>query len=224
MQIKTSNLWVVDLGYTALWCALLMWASFSPQSFWFAGPEALSPISQIMSACAIVTPLFIPFGIYFPTLRAGSNFNSGALKQPPVYLKRVAVCFLVTAIPVLSVYLLASLMSWLEIPGAARVTPTMFGSLFLVFVMSFTLVTSTLAVGLAMSGSRALYVIALAIALSGVVLPFLLSESVTGTDFLQHSTRFVQAINASRTFSIFLLLTSLIAGGFFSWLYRRKPL
>lgn len=222
MQVKTSNLWLVDVSYTVLWCALLLWASFSPRSFWVAGPEPLSRVSQIMSVCAIVTPLFIPFAIYFPAMQADLSVDSTASIQSHVYLRRVAVCFLLTLIPILSAYLLVAFMNWLGMRGWARVTPTIFGNSFLSFVVSFTLVTSTTAVGLGMSRSRRLHLIALAIALLVVVLPFLLSEMVTGTNFLQHSIRLVQAVEASISFSIFLLFFSLITGGFFSWLYGHK--
>lgn len=224
MQVKTSNLWVVDLGYTVLWCALLLWASFSPSSFRFAGADASSQVSQIMSACAIITPLFIPFVIYFPYMQSVSSSNSIASKQLHVYLKRVAVCFLLTSIPILTAYLLVALMNWLGMRNLDGGFPTIFGSPFLIFVVALTLVTSTIAVGLGMSRSRALHLVALAIALLVVVLPFLLSEIVTGTNFLQHSIRLVQAIEASTSFLIFLLLSSLITGGFFSWLYGRKQL
>ena len=224
MQIKTSNLWKVFLAYTVLWCALLLWGSFSPTSFWFAGAEVSSQVSQIMSACAIVTPLFIPFVIYFPFMQSDSSSYSIPSKQLHVYLKRVAVCFLLTSIPVLIAYLLVALMNWLRLGSLDGGFPTIFGSPFLVFVVAFTLVTSTIAVGLGMSRSRRLHLVALAIALLAVVLPFLLSEMVTGANFLQHSIRLVQAIEASTSLLIFLLLSSLIIGGFFSWLYGRKQL
>lgn len=224
MQVKTSNLWVVYLGYTVLWCALLLWASFSPSSFWFAGPEASSRVSQVMSACAVVTPLFIPFAIYFPSIQSEWSSNSITSKKLHIYLKHVAVCFLLTSIPILTAYLLVALMNWLGTRSLDGGFPTIFGSPFLIFVVAFTLVTSTIAVGIGMSRSRALHLIALAIALLVVVLPFLLSEVVTGTNFLQHSIRLVQAIEASTSFLIFLLLSSLITGGFFSWLYGRKQL
>lgn len=219
MQVKTSSLWVIGLGYTVLWCALLLWANFSPSSFWFVGPEASSPVSQIMSACAIVTPLFIPFALYFPSMRADSSSDLIASKQLHLYLKYVAVCFLLTSIPILTAYLLVALMNWLGVRSLDRIFPTVFGSPFLIFVVASSLVTSTIAVGLGMSRSRTLHLVALAIALLVVVLPFLLSEMVTGTNFFQYSIRLVQAIEASTSFSVFLLLSSLITGGFFSWLY-----
>lgn len=228
--LRTSNLWRIGLGYTLLWWALLLWAILNPGSFWFASTAAALPASQIICACAILTPFFIPFVVYFPITQANAHLNSfssvqlSSSKTTRGYLKQVVACSSLTLIPLLSVYVLFALMSWLGFLTKDLVTPIILGLSFLIFVVSLTLLTSTTSIGLAMSGSRALHLIATTIAVSAVMLPFLLSEMVTGTRFESHLVGFVQALGESTAPSIFLLLSSLLVGSFFSWLYGRKQL
>jgi len=228
--LRTSNLWRIDLGYTLLWWALLLWASLDPGSFWFTSNVAASPASQVMCACAIITPFFIPFVVYFPVTQTKGQLNSFTSTQLLFsklikrYWKQVVACWLLTLIPLLSVYVLFALMSLLGFLTKDLVTPIILGLSFITFTVSLTLLTSTVSIGLAMSGSRALHLIATAIAVSAVMLPFLLSEMVTGTRFESHLVRFVQTLGESTALSIFPLLSSLLAGSFFSWLYGRKQL
>jgi hypothetical protein len=183
-----------------------------------------------MSACAIITPFFIPFVVYFPVTQTKEHLNSFSSVQLPsakttrVYLKQVVACSLLTLIPLLSVYVLFALMSRLGFLAKDLVAPIILGLSFLISVVSLTLLTSTLSIGFAMSGSRALYLIATTIEVSAVMLPFLLSELVTGTRFESHLVRFVQTLGESTTLSIFLMLSALLVGSFFSWLYGRKQL
>ncbi len=226
---RTSNLWRIALAYTLLWWALLLWASLAPGSFWPTGSVAASAASQVMSACAILTPFFIPFVVYFPVTQTKGQLNSSTSTQLLFsklnrYWKQVVPCWLLTLIPLLSVYVLFALMSLLGFLTKDLVTPIILGFSFLIFVVALTLLTSTTSIGFAMSDSRALHLIAVAIAVSAVMLPFLLSELVTGTRFESHLVRFVQGLGESTALSIFLLLSSLLVGSFFSWLYRHKQL
>ncbi len=229
--LRTSNLWRIGLGYTLLWWALLLWASLAPGSFWPTGNVEASAASQVMCACAILTSFFIPFVVYFPITQTEGHLNSSSSiqlsssKTSRGYLKQVVACSLLTLIPLLSVYVLFALMSWLGFLTKDLVTPIILGLSFLIFVVALTLLTSTTSIGFAMSGSRGLHRIATAIALSTVILPFILSELVTGTRFESHLVRFVQRLGESPALSILLLLlSSLLVGSFFSWLYGRKQL
>ncbi len=228
--LRTSNLWRIGLGYTALWWVLLLWASLAPGSFWPTGNVEASAASHVMSACAILTPFFIPFVVYFPVTQTEGHLNSfssiqlSSSRTTRGYLRQVVACSLLTLIPLLSVYVLFALMRWLGFLTKDLVTPIILGLSFLISVVSLTLLTSTLSIGFAMSGSRALYLIATTIALSAVMLPVLLSEMVTGTRFESHLVRFVQGLEESTTLSIFLMLSALLMGSFFSWLYGRKQL
>ncbi len=228
--LRTSNLWHIGLAYTLLWWALLLWVSLVPGSFWFTGDIEASPASQIMAACAILTAFLIPFVVYLPVSQTKGNLNSftstesSSSKTTRGYWKHVMACWLTTSIPLMSVYVLFALMSLLGFLPKDLVTPIILGISFLVFVLALTLLTSTTSIGLAMSDSRALHLIAMAIAISAVMLPFILSEMVTGTRFESHLVRFVQELGESTAVSIFLLLSSLLMGSFFSWLYRRKQL
>ena len=228
--LRTSNLWRIGLGYTLLWWALLLWASLAPDSFWPTGNAAASAASHVLAACAIITPLFIPFAVYFPVMQSKGQLNAftstrlSSSKTTRVYLKQVVACWLLTLIPLLSVYVLFALMSWLGYLTRDLVTPIILGVSFLSFVVSLTLLASTLSIGFAMSGSRALYLIATAIEVSAVTLPFLLSELVTGTRFEIHLVRFVQALGDTAALSVFPLLASLVFGSFFSRLYGRKAI
>lgn len=226
--LRTSNLWRIGPGYTLLWWALLLWASLAPGSFWPTGNATASAASHVMSACALITPFFIPFVVYFPAMQSKgqlhpfTSIQSSSSKTTRVYLKQVVACWLLTLIPLLSVYVLFALMSWLGYLTRDLVTPIILGHSFLIFVVSLTLLSSTLSIGFAMSGSRALYLIATAVGVSAVTLPFLLSELVTGTRFESHLVSFVQALGDSAALSVFPLLASLLVGSFFSRLYRRK--
>ena len=228
--LRTSNLWRIGLGYTLLWWALLLWASLAPGSFWPTGNATASAASHVMSACAIITPLFIPFAVYFPVMQSKgqlkpfTSIQLSSSKTTRVYLKQVVACWLLTLIPLLSVYVLFALMSWLGYLTRDLVTPIILGLSFLIFVVSLTLLTSTLSIGFAMSGSRALYIVATAIEVLAVTLPFLLSELVTGISFESHLVRFVQTLGDSAALSTFPLLAALLLGSFFSRLYARKQL
>ena len=74
--LRTTNLRRIGMAYTLLWCALLLWGSLASGSFWFTGNIDASPASQVMAACALLTPLLIPFVVCFPALRTGRNLNS----------------------------------------------------------------------------------------------------------------------------------------------------
>ncbi|CAN5864083.1 hypothetical protein BH18ACI4_BH18ACI4_20540 [soil metagenome] len=228
--LRTSNLWRIGLGYTLLWWALLLWASLAPGTFWFTGSIEASPASQVMAACAILTAFFIPFVVYLPVSQTKGHLNSFTSTQSSSpettrgYWKQVMACWLTTSIPLLSVYVLFALMSFLGFLTKDLITPMILGVSFLIFVLALTLLTSTTSIGLAMSDSRALHLMATTIAFSTVLLPFILSELVTGTRFESHLVRFVQEFGESTAVSIFLLLFSLLVGSFFSWLYRRKQL
>lgn len=227
--LRTSNLWRIGLAYTLLWWALLLWASLVPDSLWFTGNIEGSPGSQVMAACAILTAFFIPFVVYFPVTQTKRQLNSSTsapllFSKLNRYWKQVVACWLLTLIPLLSVYVLFALMSLLGFLVKDLVTPIILGLPFLIFIVALTLLTSATSVGLAMSDSRALHLIATTIALSTVLLSFILSEMVTGIRFESHLVRFVQGLRESTALSIFLLLSSLLVGSFFSWLYGRKQL
>ncbi len=132
------------------------------------------------------------------------------------------MCWLTTTVPLLSVYVLFGSMSWLGFLKMDLVTPMLLGISFLIFVVSLMLLTSTTAIGLAMSRSLALHLIATAIALSVILLPFILSEVVTGSSFEIYLVRFVQRIGASPDIFVIPLLSSLFIGNLFYWLYRQK--
>lgn len=229
-ELRTTNLWRIGLAYTLLWWALLLWASLAPGSFWFTGNIEASPASQVMAACAILTPLFIPFVVYFPVSQTKANLNSltstqlSSSKTTRGYWKGVVACWLTTLIPLLSVYVLFALMSWLGFLTKDLVTPIILGVSFLIFVVALTLLTSTTSIGLAMSDSRPLHLIATAIAVSAVMLPFILSEVVTGSRFESHLVRFVQGLGKSPAILTVPLLSSLLIGSLFSWLYGHKKL
>jgi len=227
--LRTSNLWRIGLGYTLLWWALLLWASLAPGTFWPTGNVEASAASQVMCTFAILTPFFMAFVVYFPVTQTKAHLthvSSIQLSSSETnrYFKQVVGCSFLTLIPLLSVYVLFALMSWLGFLAKDLVTPIILGHSFLIFVVSLTLFTSTTAIGLAMSGSRVLHLIATAIAVSAVTLPFLLSEMVTGTRFETHLVKFVQTLGESPAVSIFLMLSALLVGSFFSWLYGRKQL
>jgi hypothetical protein len=230
VELRTTNLWRIGLAYTLLWWALLVWASLAPGSFWFTGNIEASPASQIMAACAILTPFLIPFVVYFPVSRTKRNLNSFTSKQSSSskttrgYWKEVVACWLTTFIPLLSVYALFALMSLLGSLPKDLVTPTILGVFFLVFVVALTLLTSTMSIGLALSDSRALHLLAMAIAASAVMLPVILSEMVTGTSFESHLVRFVQVLGKSPAIITIPLLSSLLIGSLFSWHYGHKKL
>jgi hypothetical protein len=225
---QASTFWRIDLGYTLIWSALLLWACLNPGSFWFSNTAAVSPASQVMCACALVTPFFIPFVVYFPIFQTKGHFISFASAQlpssktTPGYLQQVVACSLLTLIPLLSVYVLFVLMNWQGFLGNDPITPIILGPTLLIFVLALTLLTSASAIGLAMSGSRALHLLAMAIAVSTVTLPFILSELVTGSRFESYLVRVVKGVGVSAASSILLLLSSLVVGGSFAWLYGRK--
>jgi len=228
--LRTSNLWRIGLGYTLLWWALLLWASLAPGTFWPTGNVEASAASQVMCAFAILTPFFMAFVVYFPVTQTKGHLNSSSSiqlsssKTTRGYLKQVVACSLLTLIPLLSVYVLFALMSWLGFLAKDLVTPIILGLSFLVFVVSLTLLTSATSIGFAMRGSRALHLVATTIALSTVMLPFILSELVTGTRFETHLVKFVKTLGESPAVSIFLMLSALLVGSFFPWLYGRKQL
>lgn len=222
------SFWRIDLGYTLVWWALLLWAILNARSFWFAGNAAALPATQVMCACALLTPFFIPFVVYFPVTQTKGLLNSSASiqlsssKTTRSYLGQVLTCSLLTIIPLLSVYLLFALMSWFGFLKKDFITPIILGRSLLILVIPLTLLTSTTAIGLAMSGSRALHLLATAIAVSTVTLPFILSELVTGSSFESHLIRVVQGVVGESTApSILLLLSSLLVGSSFAWLYGR---
>lgn len=240
--LRPSNLWRIALAYTLLWWALLLWAIWAPGSFWPTGNAEASAASQVMCACAIITPFFLPFAVYFPVMQSKgfsvshslypttlqlNPFTSTQLSSSKTtrgYWKDVVACWLTTLIPMLGLYALFALMSLLGFLPKDLVTPIILGVSFFIFVVALTLLTSTTSIGLAMSDSRALHFVATTIALSTVLLPFILSELVTGTRFESHVVRFVQGPGESTALSILLLLSSMLVGGFFSWLYRPKQL
>jgi len=228
--LRTTNLWRIGLVYTMLWWALLLWASVVPGSLWLTGNIEASVASQVMAACAILTPFLIPFVVYFPVSQTKRNLNSftstrlSSSKTKRAYWKEVVACWLTTLIPLLSVYALFGLMSLMGFLTKDVLTPVLLGLSFLIFIVALTLLTSTTSVGLAMSDSRTLHLMAIAIATSAVVLPFILSEVVTGTRFESHLVRFVQGLGGSPAIFTVPLLSSLLIGCFFSWLYGRKKL
>ncbi|MCM3872651.1 MAG: hypothetical protein ND895_18375 [Pyrinomonadaceae bacterium] len=225
--LRTANLWRIGLTYTLLWVALLLWAGLAPGSFWFASNSAASPASQLMCACAILTSLFIPFVVYFPVTQNEGQTDSSTPTQlwfsrSNKYWKQVAACWLLTLISLLSVYVLFALMNLLGFLTKDLVAPIMLGLTFLMFVAFLTLLTSTTAIGFAMSGSRTLHLVATTIALATVILPFILSELVTGTRFESHLVSFVLRLGQSPAILIVPLLSSLLLGSVFSWHYRHK--
>lgn len=225
--LRTSSLWRIGLSYSLVCWALLLWASLAPGSFWLNGTAQASAASQVMAAFAILTAFFIPFNIYFPATQKEGDLNSfnsllSSFKTARGYLKQVLVCSLFTLIPFLSVYVMFALMSWVGLITNDLITPIILGRSFLIFVGSLTLLSSTTAVGLAMSGSRALNNIATAIAALTVLLPFLLSKAVTGSTFEDHLVRWVQGLKTSTAISGFLSLIAMLIGSFFSWRFSRK--
>jgi hypothetical protein len=228
-SLRTANLPRIGLAYTLLWLALLLWAILVPGSFWFVGSIEASPAAQIMCACAILTPFLIPFAVYFPVTHTNLLLNSSSpteslFSKSQRYWKQVLACWALTLFPLFSVYVLFVLMRFLGFLVDDLVTPAILGFSFLIFVTALTLLTSATSIGLAMSGSRAANLIAMATALSAVILPFILSELVTGARFENHLVRFVKGLGDSTTLSIFLLLLSLLVGSVFSSLHRRKEL
>jgi hypothetical protein len=226
VALPTFGLWLSVLAYALLWWALLLWAG-TTGSAWFAGDAAAPAASQVMCACAILTPLFIPFVFFFPLIQTrrhlftSTQFSSS--KTTRGYIRQVASCSLLTLVPLLSVYVLFALMNWTGLTTNGLVTSILLGRSFLIFDVSLVLLTSTTAIGLALSDSRILHFLATTIAVSTVTLPFILSKIVTGTGFLSHIVTFVQAVGNSTAPSGVLLLASLLTGSCFSWLYRRKP-
>ena len=225
--LRTPSLWRIGLSYSLVCWALLLWASLAPGSFWFNRTAQASPASQIMVDCAILTAFFIPFVIYFPATQKEGDLNSfnsmlSSFKTIRGYLKQVVVCSLFTLIPLFSVYVMFALMSWVGLITNDLIIPIILGRSFLIFVVSLTLVSTTTAVGLAMSGSRALNNVATAIAASTVLLPFLLSKGVTGSTFEDHLVRWVQGLKTSTAISGFPLLIAMLIGSFFTWRYRPK--
>ncbi len=224
------SFWRIGLGYALIWWALLLWASLNPKSFWFANNAAVLPATAVMCACALLTPFFISFVVYFPITQTKRRLNSSASVQSSSskttrgYLGQVQRCSLLTLIPLLSVYVLFALMSWFGFLTKDFVTPIILGGSLLTFVIPLMLLTSTTAVGLAMSGSRVLHLLATAIAVSTVTLPFILSELVTGSGFETYLIRVVQGVEGSTAPSILLLISSLVVGSFFAWLYGRNQL
>ena len=222
---RTSILWRVDLSYTLPWCALLLWASLDPGSFWFINRVGVSSATQVMCACAILTPFFIPFVVYIPFTQTKGQLNPFApapllsFRLSSLYWKRVVACWLFTLIPFLSVYVLFSLVNSLAFLMEDLVAPVILGGFFLTSTASLALLTSTIAVGLSVRISRSSHFIATAIAGLTVMSPFLFSEMLTGTGFESYLVASAQALVASPAISIFLLLSSLLAGIFFSWLY-----
>ena len=224
-----SSLWRVGLGYTLLWWALLVWACLAPSSFWFGGNLVASGASQVMIVFSILTPFFIAFVIYFPLSRAkgkGKVNSSASTESPPKttreYLQHCFNCFLLTLIPLFFMYVLFALLSWFGFLSKDLVSSIILGGFFPLLVLSLTLLTSTLSVGLAMVGSRLLDAFAVAVAIAVVVLPFVLSEMVTGTSFPMHTVKVAQMFDQSPALSILLTLSALLVGGIFLWLYRRK--
>lgn len=225
LATRTSILWRVDLGYTLPWCALLLWARLDSGSFWFANSIGVSPAAQVMCACAVLTPFFIPFVVYIPFTQTRGRLNPFApapllsFRLSPLYWKRVIACWLFTLIPFLSVYVLFSLVNSLSFLAEDLVAPVILGSFFLISTASLALLTSTVAVGLSVRISRSSHFTATAIAGLTVMSPFLFSEMLTGTGFESYLVASAQALAASPAVSIFLLLSSLLVGIFFSWLY-----
>jgi hypothetical protein len=227
--LQRTNLWRIGLAYTLLWWALLLWASLAPGSVWFTGNMEASPASQVIAACAILTAFFIPFVVYFPVTQTKGPLNSATSPQLLFsklnrYWNQVVACWLLTLTPLLSVYVLFALLRLLGFLPKDLVTPIILGPFFVIFVVAFTLLTSTTSIGFALSGSRTLHFIATTIALSTVILPFILSELVTGTRFESHLVRFVQGLGESPAILTVPLLLSLLIGSLFSWLYRHKKL
>lgn len=226
--LPASNLWWIDLCYTLLWSTLLLWASSTPNTLWFNGGAPASYASQVMAACAILTPLIIPFVVYFPLAQATGHRNYlpslqlSLAKTIRGYLKQVVICYLLSSVPLLSVYVLFVLMSRFGFLANDFLTPILLGRSFVIFVASVTLLTSTLSIGLAASGLRTLQLVATAIAVAAVTLPFILSGLVTGTRFENHLIRFVQALEGFPGVSIVLWVASLLAASFFCWLFGRR--
>jgi hypothetical protein len=225
--LPTFGLWRSVLAYTLLWWALLLWAGWTTRSAWFAGVAAAPAAAQVMCASAILTPLFIPFVVCFPLIQTRRHpFSSVRLtfsKTTHEYIRKVVSCSLLTLVPLSSVYVLFALMNWLGLVTDGPVTHILLGRSFLIFDVSLVLLTSTTAIGLALSRSRVLHLLATAVAVSTVTSPFILSELVTGTGFLSHLVTLVQAVGNSTAPSGVLLLVSLLTGSSFSLLHRRKP-
>lgn len=214
---QSFRLWTIDLGYAGLWCAMMLWAKLDPGSFRFSSGGMSSPISQVMGACATLTPLFIPFVVYYP-IAAGKwrlkSFSSLAqLRVGQLYLKPVLTCFLLTLTPLLSVYLLFSLM--VQLDPTNDLVPSVPAWFFLTFIVFLSLLLSLTSVGLAMSNNRISHLIAIVLATSAVVLPFVLSELVTGRSFLSQAVKFIQAVQASTILTLLPLLLSILLGSVF---------
>ncbi len=98
--LRPSNLWRIALAYTLLWWALLLWASLAPGSFWPTGNAEASAASHVMSACAVITPFFIPFAVYFPVMQSKGQLNPftstqlSSSKTTRGYWKQVVACWL----------------------------------------------------------------------------------------------------------------------------------
>lgn len=214
---KTFSLWSVDLGYSLLWCAMLLWAKLKPGSFRFSSGATTSPISQIMCACAMLTPLFIPFVVYYLVTAGKRRLSSfspvGPARTGPVYLKEVSICFLLTVTPLLSAYLLFNVIVRLE--PTTNLVPSLPVWFFLTFVVFLSLLTSLTSVALAYSDNGVSPLIAQVLATFAVLLPFVLSQLVTGASFLSHGVRFIQAVQASTVLTLLPLFLSALMGSLF---------
>src|SRR5688572_10056310 len=69
VALPLFGLWRSVLAYTLLWWALLLWAGWSTHSVWFPATAVAPAAAQVMCACAILTPLFIPFVVCFPLVQ-----------------------------------------------------------------------------------------------------------------------------------------------------------
>lgn len=212
-------------------CGLLLWSAFAPQTALLPGLpiDGISAVSQHVIVVTIMMSYFIPLVLYMNVIQGEKRSGSFLLwRTLPVSLRtllwgRIVTCWTATMIPVCLTYVLFVFLYAVNVISADLLTPTLLDVRFPFFAATLAFLLSVFAVGLPMiTDAQILPFITTSIAISMVMFPFVFSRMVAGTDSQFIMVRFAQIFGTVARISLLMLLLSLLLGGGFDWLLRRK--
>ncbi|HEX8635511.1 MAG TPA: hypothetical protein VF703_15300 [Pyrinomonadaceae bacterium] len=218
------------LTYIALGGLFLVLTAMFPRSGWLASPVTnISAGSLLLSTFAAFSIFFIPFVCYMFLIQGERRVGSFVLLRViPLDLRvlfwsRVASCWLLTMFPVAMLYLIFTALYAAGLFPPDLLTPLLFSVRFPLFIAASAILTSTVAVGLALNISPQLLPFITMLCGSLIVLfPFFFSPRLAGTDSSRLVLTLLQRYGGFFSTIIFLLFCSLCCGLIFSWLFRHK--
>jgi len=212
------------------YCAALLWGALESHPAWPLPHErwGLSTASQLFIPFVLFSPVFLSY-IFMEVIRREKQHTSFIyLRAFPIsprglFWGRVFSCWVISMVCIFPVYVLFLVLHVADLVTRELLAPLVLGIRFPIFLIAVAFFVSTVLVGLAMNVSpQLLPVIAVVVGTVVVLMPFLFSELIMGTEFEFLLFKLVRAVGTIFRASAALFILSLLLGGMFSQFFSRK--